>query len=129
VTEDPVVQAVMRQMRDAVIDNDVALVGALNRRIDLVARLRRYRVGHGLPPAETGETQRALRYLRGATQGALSPEALERVFLLIVAESDPAADRGQPQDRTPAHDAGVRAGEPTRSPARNPPETPSRGTL
>lgn len=96
-TEDPVMQAVMRQMRDAIIDNDVALVGALNRRIDLVARLRRYRAGHGLPASEPGETERSLRYLRGASQGALSPEALERVFLLVVAESDPDADGARPR--------------------------------
>ena len=38
--QDPTADAVVRQMRDAIIDNDLKLLAAVNARLELVARLR-----------------------------------------------------------------------------------------
>ena len=45
---DPVADAVVRQMRDAIIDSDLKLLAAVNARLELVARLRAYKLAQGM---------------------------------------------------------------------------------
>lgn len=80
---DPVVSAVVRQLRDAILDTDVTLVQAANRRIQLAARLAAYRSAHGLPGVEDGTDEWILGYLKGANAGPLSDEGLERLFRTV----------------------------------------------
>ena len=46
--QNPAADAVVRQMRDAIIDNDVKLLAAVNARLELVARLRSYKRSQGM---------------------------------------------------------------------------------
>lgn len=86
---DPVVAAVVRQMRDAIVDSDLHLVAALNRRIELVARLQAYRTGHGLTGEDPATAQWMLNYLRAANPGPLTDEALEEIYRNILERTSP----------------------------------------
>lgn len=86
---DPVVQAVARQMRDAIMDNDVAIVAALNRRIELVSRLRRYVEAHGVQLDDPALEPWMLRYLQSSSSGALAADALTDIYAAIAAACGP----------------------------------------
>jgi chorismate mutase len=73
---DPVVAAVVRQLRDAILDADVTLLQTVNKRMQLAARLSAYRSAHGLPATDDSDDW-TLGYLQGANGGPLSREGLE----------------------------------------------------
>jgi chorismate mutase len=72
--------AVVRQMRDAIIDNDLRLLQAVNRRLELVARLRAYKESHGIEFVDPSREEWMHRYLQGANRGPLSPEGLRELY-------------------------------------------------
>jgi chorismate mutase len=88
-----VIQAVVRQMRDAVVDTDVSIVAALNRRIELIARLRRYGSSHGVETADPAGEEWGLRYLQAANPGPLSAARLEAIFAAIMTPIEDAGGR------------------------------------
>jgi chorismate mutase len=77
---DPVADAVVRQMRDAIIDNDLRLIAAVNRRIELVARLRAYKEAQGMEFVDHSREEWMHRYLQGANRGPLSGEGLRELY-------------------------------------------------
>lgn len=77
---DPSVDAVVRQMRDAIIDNDLKLLGAINKRLALVARLRAYKIAQGIEFVDQAREDWMHRYLRGANAGPLSEAGLEEIY-------------------------------------------------
>lgn len=77
---DPVAAAVVRQMRDAVIDNDLRLLAALNQRVELVSRLRAYKLAHGLGFVDQAREDWQHRYLAGANRGPISAEGLREIY-------------------------------------------------
>lgn len=77
---DPVADAVVRQMRDAIIDNDVRLISAVNRRLELVARLRAYKESRGIGFVDEARERWMLGYLEGANSGPLSAEGLREIY-------------------------------------------------
>lgn len=77
---DPAVDAVVRQMRDAIIDNDLRLMQAVNRRLELVARLRRYKAQQGIEFVDHAREAWMLRYLVGANPGPVSAEGLQEIY-------------------------------------------------
>lgn len=79
-------------MRDAVVDTDVAIVGALNKRIELIARLARYGASHEVDVCDPAREAWGLRYLQAANQGPLSAERLETIFRAIVEPAGPGDD-------------------------------------
>lgn len=64
---------VIRQMRDAILDNDLAIVKLVNKRLSLVARLRDYKTEHGLPFLDAEREAWMHRYHQSANGGPLSP--------------------------------------------------------
>lgn len=85
--DDPITQAgdvALRQMRDQIVDNDVALVQAVNRRLALVARLRAYKEEQGIPFVDQSREAWMLRYLQGANAGPLSDEGLAEIYGLLL---------------------------------------------
>ena len=80
---DPVVSAIVRQLRDAILDIDVTLVQAANRRIHLAARLAAYRNTHGMPAVEGADDEWILGYLKGANAGPLTDDGLERLYAAV----------------------------------------------
>jgi chorismate mutase len=72
--------AVMRQMRDAIVDNDLKILAAANQRITLVARLEAYARQNGREGLTSERERWMLRYLEGANGGPLTDEAVRELF-------------------------------------------------
>ena len=77
---DPVADAVVRQMRDAIIDNDLRLLQAVNRRLELVQRLRAYKESLGMEFVDQTREDWMHRYLQGANRGPLSAVGLTEIY-------------------------------------------------
>jgi chorismate mutase len=75
-TSDPVVD----QLREQITDTDRALVEAINKRVELVQQLWRYKERHGLPLHDPAREEWMLRYLQRANQGPLSAEGLAEIY-------------------------------------------------
>ena len=77
---DPVVQ----QLRRQISDNDRLLVDALNRRLDLVARLKAYKESRGFEFVDPEREEWMLRDLLRANRGPLSDEGLESIYARVL---------------------------------------------
>jgi chorismate mutase len=74
--DDPLI----RQLREQISDNDRALVEAVNKRLELVARLKRYKESRGLSFVDPEREEWMLQYLARANRGPLSGEGLREFF-------------------------------------------------
>jgi chorismate mutase len=72
--------AVMRQMRDAIIDNDLKILAAVNARFTLTARLDAYAQQIGREGLTAEREELLLRYLQGANRGPLSDQELREIY-------------------------------------------------
>ena len=77
---DPVIQ----QFRRQISDNDRLLVQALNRRLELVAQLKRYKEARGLEFVDPEREEWMLRDLLRANRGPLSEEGLEAIYAHVL---------------------------------------------
>jgi chorismate mutase len=98
VATDPNSDYVVRQMRDAILDTDLALVATINKRLAAVARLRAYKQQHGIPFVDPSREQWMHTYLQGANRGPISAEGLRELFEHVLQltksetqEADPSA--------------------------------------
>ena len=76
----PPTDPLIRQLREQISDNDRKIVEAINTRLKLVARMKSYKEGRGLPFVDPEREEWMLRYLERANRGPLSTEGLEAVF-------------------------------------------------
>jgi chorismate mutase len=74
--DDPLI----RQLRERISDNDRALVEAVNRRLQLVAQLKRYKESRGIGFLDPEREEWMLQYLTRANRGPLSPNGLREFF-------------------------------------------------
>ena len=72
------------QLREQISDNDRAIVEAINARLELVARLKRYKASRGMPFLDPTREEWMLRYLERANRGPLSPEGLRELYAEIL---------------------------------------------
>lgn len=72
--------AVVRQLREQISDADRALIEALNTRLELVARLKRYKESRGLGFVDRAREEWMFNYLARANHGPLSPEGLREIY-------------------------------------------------
>ena len=72
--------AVMQELRGKISDNDREIVRALNRRLDLVLRIKRYKESRGLEFVDRSREEWMLRDLARANRGPLSADGLCRIF-------------------------------------------------
>lgn len=79
-TPDPAQDALIRQMRDQIVENDLKLLQAVNKRLELVTRLRRYKEGQGLEFVDHSREEWMHRYLQGANRGPLSEAGLTEIY-------------------------------------------------
>ncbi len=70
----------MRQLRDQISDNDRKLVDAINKRLELVARLKRYKESKGIEFVDPEREEWILAYLQRANRGPLSTDGLRELF-------------------------------------------------
>jgi chorismate mutase len=74
--KDPVV----RQLREQISDNDLAIVNAVNRRLKLVKRLKEYKTSRGFEFIDQAREDWMLSYVTRANQGPLSAEGLREIY-------------------------------------------------
>jgi chorismate mutase len=74
--DDPII----RRFREQISDNDRHLVEAINRRLELVARLKTYKESRGVDFLDPEREEWMLRYLSRANRGPLSAEGLREVY-------------------------------------------------
>jgi chorismate mutase len=88
--EDPLV----RQLREQISDNDLAIVEAINKRLKLVARLKEYKTSRGYEFVDPDRESWMVSYLTRANRGPLSAEGLERIFEELLDLTKREVDRG-----------------------------------
>jgi chorismate mutase len=75
---------IIRQLRDAISDNDRKLVDALNKRLELVARLKRYKESVGMGFVDPEREEWMLSYLQRANRGPMSADGLREFMTRIL---------------------------------------------
>lgn len=70
----------IRQLREQISDTDRSIVEAVNVRLELVARLKRYKESHGMDFVDPEREEWMLQYLARANRGPLSQEGLREIF-------------------------------------------------
>jgi chorismate mutase len=80
-SEDPHVLKVRRQISDL----DSALVELVNKRLRLVAQLKRYKDEHGIGFVDLAREEWMLQYLQRANRGPLSADGLGRLYHELLA--------------------------------------------
>lgn len=73
---DPFVRAVRREISDL----DSALVELVNRRLKLVAKLKRYKEEHGIGFVDLAREEWMLQYLSRGNRGPLSADGLAELY-------------------------------------------------
>jgi chorismate mutase len=74
--QDPLV----RQLREQISDNDLAIVEAINRRLKLVRRLKEYKTSRGFEFVDQAREDWMLAYVMRANGGPLSAEGLQEIY-------------------------------------------------
>jgi chorismate mutase len=74
----------IQELRAQISDNDRAIVRALNRRIELVGRLKRYKESRGIEFVDPEQEEWILRDLSRANGGPLSHDGLRTVYREIL---------------------------------------------
>jgi chorismate mutase len=76
----PAADRVIAQVREQITDTDRAIVEAVNRRLKLVAQLKRYKASQGLPFLDPAREEWMLLYLTRANRGPLSGDGLHELY-------------------------------------------------
>ena len=90
-TSDPLI----RQLREQISDNDVAIVEAVNARLKLVARLKRVKEERGIDFLDPAREEWMLQYLTRANRGPLSPKGLREIYTELLDLSKREVARGE----------------------------------
>jgi chorismate mutase len=80
----PTTDPLIRQLREQISDSDRAIVEAMNKRLDLVARLKRYKESRGLEFVDLQREEWMLSYLARTNRGPLSAEGLRELFAEVL---------------------------------------------
>jgi len=70
----------VRDVRREISDLDTALVELVNKRLRLVAKLKRYKEEHGIGFVDLAREEWMLQYLQRANRGPLSVEGLAELY-------------------------------------------------
>ena len=89
---------VVRELREEISELDRALVDAVNTRLELVARLKRYKASLGIPFVDPDRERQLLDELASANRGPLSNEGLREFVceLLDLTKREVSRDDGRP---------------------------------
>lgn len=79
-SDDPVV----KQYRDQISDIDLELIALLNRRLQVVDQLWRYKAEHGIAMYVPEREAQMVAFLTEANQGPLTADGLREVYRSIV---------------------------------------------
>jgi chorismate mutase len=90
-SDDPLI----RQLREQLSDNDVAIIEAVNARLKLVARLKRVKEERGIEFLDPAREEWMLQYLTRANRGPLSPEGLREIYTELLDLTKREVGRGE----------------------------------
>ena len=74
----------IQELRGQISDNDRAIVRALNKRLELVARLKRHKEAQGIEFVDPQQEESLLRDLSRANRGPLTEEGLRGLYREIL---------------------------------------------
>jgi chorismate mutase / prephenate dehydratase len=80
----PQTDRLIQELRSQISDNDRAIVRALNKRIELVARLKRYKESQGIEFVDPQQEEAILRDLGRVNRGPVSQEGLRQLYKAIL---------------------------------------------
>ena len=78
--QDPLI----RQLREQLATNDLAILEALNTRLKLVGELKRVKAERGIDFLDPAREEWMLRYLSNANSGPLSTEGLREIYTQLL---------------------------------------------
>jgi len=90
-SDDPLI----RQLREQLSDNDVAIVEAINARLKLVARLKRVKEERGIGFLDPAREEWMLQYLTRANRGPLSTDGLREIYTELLDLTKREVSRGE----------------------------------
>ena len=82
---DPAQDPFVRQLREQISDNDRALVAAINKRLQLVGRLKSYKESRGFDFVDTQREELMLQDLLRANRGPLTAQGLTALYAEVLA--------------------------------------------
>jgi chorismate mutase len=82
---DPARDPLIRQLREQISDNDRRLVDAINKRLELVARLKAYKDSRGFDFVDTAREEWMLQDLQRANRGPLTSDGLGELYAEVLA--------------------------------------------
>jgi chorismate mutase / prephenate dehydratase len=91
VNDDPLI----KQLREQISDTDRSIVDAINTRLGLVARLKRYKESRGIGFLDPEREEWMLQYLQRANRGPLSQDGLRELFEEILDLTKREVQRGE----------------------------------
>jgi chorismate mutase len=77
-------RARFEEIRELIVENDEAVVAALNRRLELVAELWQLKAELGLEVVDPGREQRLRERLAAANSGPLTPAGLDEIVTVLL---------------------------------------------
>ena len=89
--DDPLI----RQLREQISDTDRAIIDAINKRLRLVAQLKRYKESRGIGFLDPEREEWMLQYLQRANRGPLSKEGLHELFEEVLDLTKREVQRGE----------------------------------
>jgi chorismate mutase len=84
VAADPTTDAALRDLRELLAANDLALLDLVNRRLDLVDKIKQRKLELGVAFVDPEREAWLLDYLRGANTGPLSDEGLRELLTTVL---------------------------------------------
>jgi chorismate mutase len=91
---------VIRQYREQISDNDLKILEALNKRVQLVKTLKDYKESHGFSFYDAAQEDWVITYLCRANRGPLSNETVREIFgMLLQSVKREAAALGERQSK------------------------------
>ena len=76
--------AVIKQFRDQISDNDLKIIEAVNKRLKLVKQLKAYKEQHGVDFLDPAREEWMLTFVSRANKGPLSRDALTELYRNII---------------------------------------------
>jgi chorismate mutase len=83
-SSDPDKDPVLRDFRQQIAATDIELVAAVNKRVDLVRRLKEHKAANGLDFVDRAQEERLVDRLAEANPGPLSEDGLRALYQALL---------------------------------------------
>jgi chorismate mutase len=83
-SSDPDKDPVLRDFREQIAATDIELVAAVNKRVELVRRLKEHKAANGLGFVDRAQEERLVDRLAEANRGPLSEDGLRALYQAVL---------------------------------------------